>query len=44
LRKSVVGLFSKFDKLQLERLVGTASYKKMLTNEAKDSFTIQSLK
>ena len=42
--KSVVGLFSKFDKLQLERIAGTAAYKKMITSEAKDSFTITSLK
>jgi hypothetical protein len=40
--KSVVGLFSKFDGLTLERVVGTAAYKKMLNNEAKDSFTISS--
>lgn len=38
--KSIVGLFSKFDKLQLERLVGTANYMKMISNEAKDSFNI----
>jgi hypothetical protein len=40
--KSIVGLFSKFDGLVLERVVGTALYKKMITNEAKDSFTIAS--
>lgn len=40
--RSIVGLFSKFDGLQLERLVGTALYKKMLGNEAKDSFNISS--
>ena len=38
--RSVVGLFSKFDGYQLERIVGSENYKKMLTNEAKDSFTI----
>lgn len=36
--RSVVGLFSKFDKLQLERIVGTAAHAKMISNEAKDSF------
>ena len=41
--KSVVGLFSKFDGLSLERVVGSAAYKKMLVNEAKDSFTVSSL-
>lgn len=38
--KSLVGLFSHFDKLQLERIVGTASYKKMIKDEAKDAFNI----
>jgi len=38
--RSVVGLFSRFDGLQLERIAGTQSYKRMITNEAKDSFTI----
>lgn len=42
--KSVVGLFSKFDGLQLERIVGSATYKKILNTEAKDSFTIASIK
>ena len=36
----IVGLFSKFDDLVMERLVGTLNYKSMLTNEARDSFTI----
>ncbi len=31
-------MFSKFDKMQLERLVGTAAHAKMISNEAKDSF------
>ena len=38
--KSIVGLFSKYDGLALERIVGTQNFKKMLTTEAKDSFTI----
>ena len=38
--RSIVGLFSKFDDLVMERLVGTLNYKSMLTNEARDSFTI----
>lgn len=42
--KSVVGLFSKFDGLQLERVVGTSGFKKMISNEAKDSFTISASK
>ena len=42
--KSLVGLFSKYDALQLERIVGTPTYKKILHNEAKDSFTIASNK
>ena len=42
--KSIVGLFSEYDGLQLERVVGTMLYKRMLTNEAKDSFTITALK
>lgn len=37
--RSIVGLFSKFDKMQLERLVGTMNYQKMINNEAKDSFS-----
>jgi len=37
----MVGLFSKFDKLKLERFVGTAAYKKMVVTESKDSFTIE---
>lgn len=38
--KALVGLFSKYDNLQLERVVGTAAYRKMIKNEAKDSWTI----
>ena len=38
--KSVVGLFSKWDGLGLERMVGSANYKRMIKNEAKDSFNI----
>jgi len=40
-QKSLVGLFSKFDGNQLERVVGTRAYKKMLTLESKDAFTIE---
>lgn len=38
--KSIVGLFSKFDKLSLERIVGTANYKKLIKSEAKDTYNI----
>lgn len=38
--RSIVGMFSKFDELVMERLVGTVNYKNMLTNEARESFTI----
>ena len=41
--KSVVGLFSKFDGLALERVVGSAAFKKMLNNDSKDSFSVTSL-
>lgn len=36
--RSIVGMFSKFDKLQLERIVGSSNYLKMISSEAKDSF------
>ena len=36
--RSIVGLFSKFDNLVLERMVGTANYKNMLANESKDVY------
>jgi hypothetical protein len=38
--RSIVGLFSQFDDLVMERLVGTANFKAYLTTEARDSFTI----
>ena len=38
--KSMVGLFSRFDKFSLERLVGSGEFKKMIQLEAKDAFTI----
>jgi len=40
-QRSMVGLFSKYDKFVLERMVGTAQYRKMLTLEAKDAFTFE---
>ena len=36
--RSIVGLFSKYDALVLERMVGTVNYRSMLTNESKDAF------
>lgn len=36
--KSLVGLFSKYDKLALERVVGSVQFKKMIGIEAKDAF------
>ena len=36
--RSIVGLFSKYDGLVLERMVGTVNYRSMLANEAKDAF------
>ena len=36
--RSLVCLFSKFDGLVLERFVGTAKYKSLIDNEAKDVF------
>ncbi len=42
--KSVVGLFSKYDGLQLERIVGSDNYKRIINTEAKESFTIASIK
>lgn len=36
--RSIVGLFTKFDNLVLERMVGTANYKSMLSVESKDAF------
>ena len=38
-QRSIVGLFSKFDGLVLERMVGTALYKQLLTHETKDAFS-----
>ena len=37
----MVGLFSKYDKFALERMVGTAQYRKLISIEAKDAFTFQ---
>ena len=37
-QRSIVGLYSKFDNLVLERFAGTAGYKKMLAEEAKDVY------
>ena len=42
--KSVVGLFSKYDGLQLERIFGSDNYKRIINTEAKESFTIASIK
>ena len=36
--RSIVGLFTKYDSLVLERMVGTANYRSMLANESKDVF------
>lgn len=36
--RSIVGLFTKFDNLVLERMVGTADFKQMLTHASKDAF------
>ena len=38
--RSIVGLFSCLDDLVMERLVGTAVVKSMLSNEARDAFTL----
>ncbi len=37
--RSIVGIFSSFDELSLERLVGTLNYKNLLTTQTKDHFT-----
>ena len=37
--KSVVGLFSTYDSLPLERIVGTLNHRKLITDEAKDSYS-----
>jgi hypothetical protein len=36
--KAMVGLFDRYDKLVLERFVGTGQFKKMIRMEAKDVF------
>jgi len=41
MNRSIVGLFSCFDSLVLERMVGTQSYRKLIKSEAKDSFTYE---
>ena len=38
INKAMVGLFDKYDKLVLERFVGTGHYRKMIRTEAKDAF------
>jgi hypothetical protein len=40
-QKSLVGLFSKYDKLVLERMVGTQMFRKIIQQEAKDSYTFE---
>ena len=37
-QRSIVGLFTKFDGLVLERMVGTATFKSLLEHESKDAF------
>ena len=37
--RSIVGIFSAFDELTMERLVGTLGYKNLLTTMTKDHFT-----
>lgn len=37
-QKSLVGLFSKYDKFSLERMVGTHESKRIMKDEVKDSF------
>ena len=36
--RSIVGLFTKWDNLVLERMVGTANFRQLLSHEAKDAF------
>ena len=38
-QRSIVGLFSSFDEVALERLVGTLTYKQMVNPQSKDNFT-----
>ena len=40
-QKCLVGLFSSFDALALERFVGSAQFSKLIKTEAKDSFTFE---
>lgn len=37
-QRSIVGLFTKFDGLVLERMVGTANFKTLLTQDSRDAF------
>ena len=37
-QKSIVGLFSQFDGIVLERMVGTENYKQLINNLSKDAF------
>lgn len=39
--RGLMGLYSSFDGLVLERFVGTAKFKKLLSSEAKDVYTEQ---
>ena len=36
--KVILGLFSSFDNLKLERLVGTDKHKQIISNKTKDTF------
>lgn len=37
--RSIVGIFSSYDELNMERLVGTLGYRNLLTTQTKDHFT-----
>ena len=37
--RSIVGLYSSFDEVALERLVGTLTYKQLVNAQSKDNFT-----
>ena len=38
-QRSIVGLFSKFDGIVLERMVGTTLFKSLMAHETKDAFS-----
>jgi len=40
--RALMGLFSSFDGLVLERFVGTEKFRKLLSNEAKEVYTVES--